>query len=357
MPGLLSRDLLWRFVASFVAVLVVLVLTMAVIDLLGDFEDIVASSEGFVGVLTYVALRIPAQWLPLLVPVAAFVAAFLALGTAARALEFVAIKASGVSPLRVTTPVLAAGLLISGLGLAANETVAIRAHEAWLRHTGGEQQVEFRRGSFWYHKGRYVYNVRDADPQARELREVAIFQLDERGRLLRSIHAATAHIDAEGHWQLADAVVRRFEPGSPEAPTQFERMARTELILTEELALFEAGVQGLSIQDLREYRNGRPADDTEAKRASALLHDRLTKPLAAFVFVLLAIPLGLRVERTHSLAVPALQGILLIFGFSTLREYGTTLASQGVTDPSLTPWAILIAFTGIGTWLLWRSPR
>lgn len=357
MLGLLSRDLLWRFLASFAAVLLVLVLAMAVIDLLGDFEDIASSSTDFTGALTYVALRIPAHWLPLLVPVAAFVAAFLALGTAARSMEFVAIKASGISPLRILVPVLAAGLLISGLGLAANETVAIRAHEAWRRHTGGEHQVEFRRGSFWYHKGRYVYNVRDADPQARELRDVAIFQLDARGRLLRSIHAASARIDAEGRWQLAEAVIRRFEPGAPEAPMEFERRDRIELILTEEVALFEAGVQGLSIQDLREYRNGRPADDPEAHRASALLHDRLTKPLAAFVFVLLAIPLGLRVERTRSLAVPALQGIVLLFSFSTVREYGATLASQGVTAPALTPWLILFAFTLGGAWLLWRAPR
>ncbi len=357
MLGLLSRDLLQRFVGSFAAVLLVLVLAMAVIDLLGDFEDIASSSDGFVGALTYVALRIPAHWLPLLVPVAAFVAAFLALGTAARALEFVAAKASGVSPLRLLAPVLAAGLLISGLGLAANETVAIRAHEAWRRHTGGEHQVEFRRGSFWYHKGRYVYNVRDADPEARELREVAIFELDKRGQLLRSIHAASARIDGDGRWQLVDAVIRRFEPGEPEAPVRFERMPATDLVLTEEVALFEAGVDGLSIQDLREYRNGRDSDDPEANRAEALLHDRLTKPLAAFVFVLLAVPLGLRVEQTRSLAVPALQGVLLIFAFSTVREYGATLASQGVTSPALTPWLILLAFALGGAWLLWRAPR
>ncbi|MCL4683292.1 LptF/LptG family permease [Myxococcota bacterium] len=358
MPGLLSRDLLWRFLIGFAATLVVLALAVAVIDLLGDFEDILAASQGFVGVLLYVGLRIPSHWLPLLVPAAAFVAAFLAVGTAARALEFVAIKASGISPLRVLAPLLLAGVVISGLGLVTNETVAIRSHEAWRRLTGGdERQVEFRRGSFWYHKGRYIYNVRDADPEARELRQVAIFQLDARGRLRRSIHAASARIDGEGRWQLTDAVIRRFQPGDPEAPVAFERLAETELVLTEEVALFEAGVQGLSIAALREYRNGRPADDPEALRAVALLHDRLTKPLAAFVFVLLAIPLGLRVERTHSLAVPALQGVALLFGFSTLREYGATLASQGVTAPSLTPWLILLAFTLGGGWLLSRTPR
>jgi lipopolysaccharide export system permease protein len=355
--GVLPRYFLARFVVAFAAVLVVLVLAVGVVELLGDFDDVVGSSEGFAGALLFVALRIPSQWLPLLVPVAAFVAAFVALGTAARSLEFVAIKAGGVSPLRVLVPVVLAGVVVSGLGLAANETLGIRAHEAWRRHVGGEDQVEFRRGSFWYHKGRYVYNVRDADPQARQLREVAIFELDGDGQLVRSIQAARARIDGDGRWQLEDAVIRRFEPGAPDAPASFERVAHTELVLTEELALLEAGVEGLSIADLREYREERAPGDPEAIRAQALLHDRITEPLSAFAFVLLAIPLGLKVERTRSLAVPALQGVGALFAFWMLREYAVTLASQGVVDPTATPWLILAAFAAASAWLLARTPR
>ena len=57
--------------------------------------------------------------------------------------------------------------------------------------------------------------------QARQLREVAIFELDRRGHLVRSIQAARARIDGDGRWQLDDAVIRRFEPGAPEAPVGF----------------------------------------------------------------------------------------------------------------------------------------
>lgn len=355
--GVLSRYFLTRFVLTFAAMLAVLVLAVGVIELLGDFDDVVGSSEGFAGALLFVALRIPSQWLPLLVPVAAFAAAFVALGTAARSLEFVAIKAGGVSPLRILVPVVLAGVVVSGLGLAANETLGIRAHEAWRRHVRGEDQVEFRRGSFWYHKGRYVYNVGDADPQARQLRQVAIFELDASGQLVRSIQAVRARIDDHGRWQLDDAVIRQFVPGAPGAPVAFERLPHTELVLTEELALFDAGVQGLSIADLREYREDRPPDDPEAIRAQALLHDRLTEPLSAFVLVLLAIPLGLQVERTRSLAVPALQGVGALFVFWTVREYGMTLASQGIVAPAATPWLILAVFAAASAWLLARTPR
>ena len=354
--SVVSRYFLARFVTGFAAVLLVLVLAVAVVELLGDFEDVVASSEGFAGALSFVALRIPSQWLPLLVPVAAFVAAFFTLGSAARSLEFVALKAGGVSPLRVLVPLTLAGLVVSGLGLLANETLGIRAHEAWRRQARGEDQLEFRRGSFWYHRGRYVYNVRDADPQARQLRGVAIFELDRHGRLVRSIQAARAHVDGEGRWQLDDAVIRTFAPGAPQAPASFERLPHTELTLQDEPALLEAGVEGLSIAHLREYR-AEHAGDPVALRAEALLHDRITEPLSAFVFVLLAIPLGLQVERTRTLALPAMQGVAALFAFWTLREYGVALASQGIAPPAATPWLILGGFAVLGAWLLARTPR
>ncbi|MCU0668694.1 MAG: LptF/LptG family permease, partial [Myxococcota bacterium] len=97
--------------------------------------------------------------------------------------------------------------------------------------------------------------------------------------------------------------------------------------------------------------------DTESLRAEALLHERVSDPLTSFLFALLAIPLGLRAERTRSLALPALQGVALVFAFLMVREYGGTLATEGVTAAASTPWVILAAFTLYGAITLWRVPR
>jgi lipopolysaccharide export system permease protein len=355
--GVLSRYLLARFVITFVAVLLLLSLTVAVVELIGDFDDVMTVAQGLSGALLYVALRIPAHYLALLVPVAAFVAAFISLGTAARTCEFVAIKAGGISPLRVLVPVILAGAAISGLGLVANETVAVRAQEALLENIRGVDQIQFRRGTFWYHKGRYVYNVRDSDPDHQILSGVAVYELDERGRLVRSIQAARARIEPGGRWELDDAVIRRFVPDRPDTPPSFEKLARTELVLSESTALLGAGVQELSLHDLSEYRDDHPRGGPEFVRAEALLHQRLTQPLSALVFVVLAIPLGLRVEHSRSLAVPALEATAALFVFATVREYGATLATQGLTAPAATPWVILGAFGLIATLLLARVPR
>jgi lipopolysaccharide export system permease protein len=356
--GVLSRYLLLRFLAAFAAVLAALIVLVAVVELLADFGEVARSRGGFLDALILVALRIPREQLPLLVPIAAFSGAFLSIGTAARAHEVVGMKAGGVSPLRALAPVLLASVLVSGTALLVNETLAVRAHEAERRHAGGDEaELTFRRGSFWYHKGDTIYNVRDADPDARVLRDVAIFELDERGRLVRSIRAVQATVGADGHWELADAVLRSFVPGDPAAPLRYERLARTALPLPDEKVLLDAGVSELSIRELREYREQREPGDTESVRAQALLHERVSEPLASVLFVLLAVPLGLRVERTKSLALPALQGVAAIFAYHMARRYGATLATEGVTSASATPWVILAAFLAYGAVELWRSPR
>ena len=355
--GVLSRYLLFRFVAAFLGVLFALIVLVGVIELLADFGDVITSSSGFLDAWIVLILRIPHKHLPILIPASAFAAAYLSVGTAARSYEILAMKASGVSPLRVLVPVLFAAGVISGLALLLNETVAVRAHEAARDHDSEGGGVTFRRGSFWYHKGHTIYNVRDADPAARALLDLAIFELDDRGRLLRTVHAARATVEAGGRWHLTDAVLRKFDPDDASAPAKYERLADAEIDLPDEKALLDVNVSALSIAELREYRAQQEPGDTEFVRAEALLHERVAEPLASLVFVVLALPLALRVERTKSLAVPALQGVAVIFLFYMMREYGGTLATQGVTSAAGTSWAIVAIFLGAGAWQIWRTPR
>ncbi|MBS1107157.1 MAG: lptG [Deltaproteobacteria bacterium] len=355
--GVLSRYLLVRFVAAFLGVLVALSILVGVIELLADFGDVITSSKGFLEAWIVLILRIPHKHLPILIPASAFAAAYLSVGTAARSYEILAMKAGGISPLRVLVPLLLAAVVISGFALLLNETVAVQAREASRRHDGDDGGVSFRRGSFWYHKGHTIYNVRDADPAARALLDIAIFELDDRGRLLRTIQAARATIGEGGRWHLVDAVLRGFDPDDASAPSHYERLADAEIDLPDETALLDVNVSALSIAELREYGAQQEPGDTESLRAEALLHERVAEPLASLVFVVLALPLALRVERTRSLAVPALQGVAAIFLFYMVREYGRTLATQGVTSAAGTPWAIVATFLCAGAWQIWRTPR
>ncbi len=357
---ILQRYLLRRFLIHFAVVFVLLILAVSVVDTLLELDDLMGEAGGVREALWSMALRVPALHLMILIPATAFAAAFVSLGMAARRAEIIAMKAGGISPLRVVLPLLLAAGVVSGLAGILNETLVVSSVQTRRQLDGSDRgQLTFRRGSFWYHRGRFVYNVQDADPEARTLRGVAVFELDPRGRLVRSIHAARAEIAESGDWRLLDASVRRFDPEQPAQPVRFERLPETQLALSEEptLTLLQADVEDLSLRDLRDFLESGSAEGLSLVRARALLHERLTDPLSAFLFALLAVPLGLRVEQTRSLARPALQGVVLLFLFYLARQSGAEFARQGLASPVATPWLIFAAFAALGLWRLLRVPR
>jgi len=84
------------------------------------------------------------------------------------------------------------------------------------------------------------------------------------------------------------------------------------------------------------------------QRFRAILHERLSDPFLVVVLALFAVPLGLKVEETKTLAAPALQGALLLVILFTVRSLGSTLAGSGVTPAAPTAWATVAGFAALG---------
>jgi lipopolysaccharide export system permease protein len=292
-------------------------------------------------------------YLPYLLPVATFTGAFFSVGLLARSREIIAIKAGGVSPLVALIPVFTASAFIAILALLANETLTVRASAALAEATGAPSGgVEVRGGTIWYHTGRYVYNIRSADAGSDSVRDIRVFERNAEGRLVRLIQAARARRIAPHEWRFEGATVRRFDPAAPAAPPQVERAREVTLRLDEERSprLLQAEIASLPVWTLARYVQAAPHD----ARARSLLHQRLTGPLLVLLFALLAVPLALRVERTRSLALPALEGVVILFFFLLVREYGASFSAESIGAATLAPWAVLFAFAGLGALQLSR---
>ena len=177
---IISRHFLASYLRLFCTILLGSLLVIAIIEMLLKFDDVVESRTA-AGIATYFLLRIPSEYLRDTLPVASFAAAFLCIGGPARAREIIALKAGGVSPRRVVAPVVLASLLLSLLALGVNETVVLSAERSLNGPARPEDGITFRRGSFWYHRGNVVYNIRDADRDTHTLHGVSVFRLNAAG--------------------------------------------------------------------------------------------------------------------------------------------------------------------------------
>jgi lipopolysaccharide export LptBFGC system permease protein LptF len=349
----LWRYVLARFLSALAATLTILVLLIVVIELMLDLDLIIESKQGFSAIFLNI---ISSYLLQYLVPASALIAAFFSLGSAARSREIIAMKAGGVSPLVAAVPILAMGALLAGASVVLSDTLSVPASQALRRQADDAGDLRLRKGTFWYHSGRFIYNFADGD--ARTLHEVVVFELDERNRLVRRLSAPVASVAEGRRWLLHGATVHHFDPGRPGEPPRVERGAEITLDLAREPspALLRKEVAALSVADLRRLVEERARHGRDTTRASALLHTRLSEPMSVLLFALLAIPLGLRVEQTKSLSRGALQAVLLIFLYYLTRDTAANLALEGVL-PAAAPWGVLAVFGAGGAASFARSPR
>jgi lipopolysaccharide export system permease protein len=348
----LSRYVVSRFVRAFLGSLLTLALAVVVVDMLLNLDEMLQGG-GLAGAVQYLWLRLASVYLPYLIPVATFAGALFSVGVLARNHEIIAIKAGGVSPVVALIPIFSASAVIAIFALLADETFTVRAAASLAEKAGVPAgQLELRGGTIWYHTGRYIYNIRSPDPTGETVRDIRVFERDAEGRLVRLIQAARAQRLAPREWRFEGATVRLFDPSQPDAAPQVERSREVTLRLEEDRSprMLQAEISALPIWTLARYVSVSPQD----LRARSVLQQRLTGPLLVLLFALLAVPLGLRVEQTRSLALPALQGVVVLFAFLLAREYGASFTAGGPVG-AFAPWLVLAVFAGFGGLQLARS--
>ena len=356
---ILSRYFLASYLKLFVAILFSSMVAVMVIEMMLNFDEVLEHYDGPIGIASYLFFRIPSRYLRDLIPVSSFAAVFFCLGLPALAREFSAIKSGGISPQRIVIPLLAAALLLSGIALLLNESVVLQATRELERQKNPGGEITFRQSSFWYHRGNTVYNVQEADKESRILYGVSVFELNQNGRLIRSIRAEQVEVGDDNRWLIRDGTERIFVPSRPADPPRTSHLSEwhRDVAAEEDLAMLQASAQTLSLRNLGKYIEAQIREGRDATRFQALYHSRLAEPLTVLLFALLAIPLALAVEQSRSLAASALFGIVILGVFYTSRTTADMFAASGFAFAIVSPWVILTSFAGYGVWQLHRAPR
>jgi lipopolysaccharide export system permease protein len=354
---ILTRYFVQSYLTYYAAIVAISMLVIAIVEMMVNFDHVIEHGHGVSGAASYLFLRLPSYYLPFLLPVGSFGAAFLCLGLPARALELLAAKASGIAPARVAAPVLATACAFSGVALFLNETVVLRAAQRFDAGQDGGQLFQAR-GAFWYQRGNTLFEVQGADRDTQTLKGVVIYERDPNGRLLRSVEADVAHIEVDHRWRLERAVFREFPRDDPESAPRTETRADAwfEFGRAGDLALLGADPRNLTLLRLREYIRAIHREGRDTARYRSLWHGRLADPLSVLLFAVLGAPLGFSVERARSLGSAAIEGVGLLAGYYALQTAASVIGSAGFSAATLAPWLVLGVFGAFGAWRLARAP-
>ncbi|WP_168708938.1 LPS export ABC transporter permease LptG [Metallibacterium scheffleri] len=264
---------------------------------------------------------------------AALIGTLLGLGGLAASNELTALRASGMSRLRIGGAALALVALLSVAALLDAEYVMppaeARAQGIQLALTARNIAAATGTG-LWARDGDSIVNVRSALATHQvmgrgiDLRDVRIYQFDAQGRLL-SIRWAAAANYRDGRWQLEQLQQTRFGAGGATRsvlPTAPWKTGLSPRLL--ELSVLSPNTQAIS--DLLRNIDYLHGNGLDARVYTDALWQRLFYPLNVLMLVLCTLPLTFGTLRAGGFGKRLLIGLLIAVGWFFLQRALVNLA-------------------------------
>jgi len=338
-------------------VLAAFLMLFAFFDLIYQLESIGKGGYQIQHALAYVSLTLPGR-LYELYPIGVLIGSLYALTVLARHSEITVLRAAGLSTRSLLWSLAKIGLVFAVMTLVIGEFVAPPAERAAqqlrLKAMGALVAQEFRSG-LWVRDEMSFVNVREVLPDA-SLRNVRVFEFDERFQLLSISEADRGQYLKDGKW-LLNGVVRTIFTGESAHVERFVELPWQSALNPDLLAVLLVVPERMSLVNLYLFIRHLSGNQQKTERYDIAMWKKLVYPLAALVMLALALPFAYMQDRMGAVSIRVFAGIMLGIGFHMLNGLFSSLGVINSWAPffsAITP-SVIFLVTAAG--LLWWVER
>lgn len=347
-PNILDRYILREFGKVLALVLISTAALFVIVDYTDLSGDIRANHIPFHTVFAYYRFTI-FQILNWTLPISVLVATLVTFGLLSKSNEVTAFKASGMSLFRVSMPVMAIAMVISGLAYLMLDYVLPysnqRVDQLRNRIKGKKAVAAQNQQKLWFlGKGRYIINFLSYDREAKQLSQVQVFEFHPAEfRLTRRVYAQRAKWDGEG-WVFERGWMRSFGDNNTSTFTPIVRPLR--LFYAErpdDFATEAKAPDQMTFAQLRRYIETIRGSGYAAEELTVKLYQKTSWPFISMVMALIALPFAFRIGKRGALYGV---GIALVLGIFYWMVYAifTKFGEVGNLHPLLAAWSANVLF-------------
>jgi lipopolysaccharide export system permease protein len=359
MVKILTRYVLGTFAKILSFVFPVFIGLYLVVELVERMDDFLQYDTGLGTITLYLLLRIPIVGVQI-GPLAILLSVALSVALLQRSREIMAFMAAGTSPWRVVHPFLLGALIISLVGLVAEELVLPRAHRALMTLQDNQRRAPpqvalMQQGELWFRASeeRFVH-IEFLDPSAERIHGLTIYRKDASGELIEQVHAREARW-LLGRWMLLDGTTNHFEGKLTPHIDQFTRLEMPIGMEPEALRSMFTPPSHMSLSELQSYMRrlrNRGLDMTAYVRD---FQGKLATPFMGVVMTVigLAAMWGTPDNRRMSFGfVTTLCGAAAYWG---MMMAGTALSGSQQVSLLIGIWSPHLIALGLSSVIFWRK--
>jgi LPS export ABC transporter permease LptF len=274
-------------------------------------------------------------------PIAVLTAVILTFGRFSSDGELTAMKASGVSLARASSPVVMLGIIFSFLAFFLNDQVSPNASFASrkvIKEVGMKNPTAYlEEGTFIRGFENYVIFIHEI--RGNILKNIRIYQPQE-GKATRTIVAEVGEIKTVPNSEIVEMKLYNgtSEEPSPTDPGSFYKLNFKVYHMTIDLSKIlkkekiQKKTREMTVNELRREIERSEAEKIDTTPLYVEIYKKINMSIASFVLVLIGIPLGIRAHRSEK-SIGFGMSLILFAVYWGLFLGGIALSLQGAVSP------------------------
>lgn len=264
--------------------------------------------------IAYVLLSMP-QDLYQYFPMIALLGTMFGLGMLANHSELIAMRAAGLSIVRIAYAVLKTGLILAAFAIFVGEVMAPPAiqYAKLKRVSAMNEKISLNTDyGLWARDGNTYIHVRRVESNG-HLVGINLYLLDDQQVLQQTIAAAGAEYK-NGQWELQRATVQTITPAGVKK-SYSATMPWQTLLNPEVVNVVSVSPENLSVWKLRNYIDYLKDNQLDASRYQLTFWTKVASPLTIAVMIVLALPFVFGSLRDAGMGKRIVIGFMLGLGF------------------------------------------
>ena len=291
-----------------------------------------------------------------MIPVAILMGTQLTFGSFSKNNQLIAFKSSGISMIRLSSPIIllaiATSLLIFILGESVIPLTNARAMEIWnVQVKKMESRAVLINERIWYKGDRSIYTFDRFNFKEQSAVKISLYFFDPQFRLQSRLDAERGYW-ADGVWTFEDGLYQTYQPTSSSSSQLFKALKLPLTETPEDFRYREKSSEEMTYSELRQFIEKIEREGYEAQPYRVEQQMRLSFPGVSIIMALIGISMALRREKGIGIAQGIVGSLAVTFVYWIFFGFSRSLGLSGVFPAFWAAWASNILFLLIGGYLL-----
>ncbi|MGZ3770596.1 MAG: LPS export ABC transporter permease LptG [Bdellovibrio sp.] len=356
----IDRYTSWLFWGYFFGGLLVFLTIFTAVDAMStmaDYKNVAPSA-----LLNYYIYSFP-EIISKLLPVACLLGTILTLSSLNKANELVALFSSGLSLIRISTPILIWVCLISAVGYWSSDRLipqATKQKNYVLYYDLKKEPTRFstiKTDKIWYRSKNSIFNIKTLNAKGDGAQGLTMYFFNDTWDLVQMITARQVSIKGT-QWRLENGAVTVFTKDSSFPLTS--QFKQKNIVMSEDSKDLQSAGQTADMMSQKELehfikKNKDAGLDTVAYEVN--YHSKISFAFAGLVMCLLGIPFSVGRARSGGTMLNIGICLALVFAYYVFYSSGITLGQHGTVPPVAAVWTPNVVMAVLALVLLKRLKR